>query len=102
MPAGRLETVMELPQDITNKINTLFTLEADRVQATQLLEGLWTESLTVGPAQLARSMLILSKGDLQKMRELKKNYRGDPRDILMEAEGLLGNPGHYFIEPFED
>lgn len=93
---------MELPQDITNKINTLFTLEANRLQATQLLEALWTESLTVGPAQLARSILILSNGDLQKLRELKKSYRGDPRDIIMEAEGVLGNPGHYFIEPFED
>lgn len=94
--------MMELPQDITNKINTLFPLEADRVQATELLEALWTESLTVGPAQLARSMLVLSKGDLHNMRELKKNYRGDPRDIIMEAEGLLGNPGHYLVEPFED
>lgn len=94
--------MMELPPDIINKINTLFPLEADRAQATQLLEALWTESLTVGPAQLARSMLILSKGDLQNMRELKKNYRGDPRDVIMQAEALLGNSGHYLVDPFED
>ena len=92
----------KLPSDIENKINKLFSSEIDRAKAKELMVGLWAENLTVGPAQLARSILIISNGDLDKMIEITKDFYGDPRDVIMIAEGLLSNPGHYFIEPFKD
>jgi hypothetical protein len=91
-----------LPPDIENKINKLFSNETDRIQAKELMGSLWTETLNVGSAQLARSILVLSNGNLDKIIEIKKDYYGDPRDVIMMAEGRLGNPGHYFNEPFKE
>ncbi len=74
----------------------------ERVKAKELISSLWTENLNVGPAQLARSILTISNDDLNKIIEIAKDFYGDPRDVIMIAEGRLGNPGHYFIEPFND
>lgn len=92
----------KLPPDIEKKINKLFSSEKDRVKASELILSLWAEPLNVGPAQLARAILTISNGDLDKIIEIKKDYYGDPRDVLMIAESRLGNPGHYFIQPFKD
>ena len=90
----------KLPPDIENKITRLFTNEIERARAKDLILSLWSETLNVGPAQLARSILTISEGDLKKIIEIKINFYGDPRDVIMDAERKLGNPGHYFIEPF--
>jgi hypothetical protein len=46
--------------------------------------------------------LVLADGNLQKIIEIKKDYWGDPRDVIMGAELKAGSPGHYFSEPFPD
>jgi len=60
-------------------------------------------SLNVGPEQLSRSILILSDGDIEEVKEIiAKNFYGDPRDVIMMAEAELDNPGHYGNIPFEE
>lgn len=92
----------ELPSDIENKINKLFSSENDRSKAKELMESLWSESLNVGPDQLARSILTLCNGSLDTLIEIRKDFYGDPRDVIMMAENKLGYPGHYFLQPFRD
>ena len=54
---------------------------------------LWELSLNVGPDQLARSILILSAGDISIFREIfETDFYGDPRDVITRAESKLGNP----------
>jgi len=91
----------KLPSDIETRINKLFTSEKDKLKAKELILSLWSEKLNVGPDQLARSILVISDGDLSKLIEIKMNCV-DPRDTIMEAEGRLGNPGHYLTKPFDN
>ena len=92
-----------LPDDIKNKIEQLFLSSLDREKVTELLKSLWTASLNVGADQLARSILTLSNGQLLEIESIfLTHFFGDPRDIIMQAENKIGNPGHYFIQPFTD
>jgi hypothetical protein len=93
---------MGIPDDIKEKISQLFNSPADRQEAEQLLQSLWTTSLNVGSGQLARSILVLSEGQISAIREIiESGFHGDPRDIIMDAEKKAGNPGHYFSTPFD-
>jgi hypothetical protein len=68
-----------------------------------LISSLWHKTLNVRPDQLAPSILVISGSQLSKLEEIfDSNFYGDPRDVIMEAEGKCGNPGHYFIQPFSD
>ncbi|MCW3105458.1 MAG: hypothetical protein JWO09_3898 [Bacteroidetes bacterium] len=92
-----------LPKDIDIKIAHLFTNPADQQEVKKLLSGLFTASLNVGAAQLSRSILTLSGGQLKEIQNIiGEKLLGDPRDIIMMAEKKAGNPGHYFIPPFEE
>ena len=91
----------ELPDDIDQKIRELFATAGEAEEVTELIEGLWTMPLNVGPEQLARSSLVIANGDMGIFRDIfTQKFYGDPRDLIMEAEAKLGNPGHYFIQPF--
>jgi hypothetical protein len=92
-----------LPIDIKKRISLLFTSDADQQEIEKLLLSLWTIPLNVGEEQLARSILILSDGELAKVRNLfSSNFNNDPRDVIMEAEAKRDNPGNYFVDPFTD
>lgn len=94
---------MTFPADIKKRINQLFNSPAERLEAEGLLQSLWTISLNVGPAQLARSILVLSEGRVSTIRQIiESGFHGDPRDIIMAAKRKAGNPGHYFSDPFDD
>jgi hypothetical protein len=69
-----------LPCDIENKIEQLFQSYADRQEVHKLLLTLWTTSLNVGAGQLARSILILSDGQLSEIKRIiASNFFGDPQ-----------------------
>lgn len=91
-----------LPEDIAQRITRDYPELIDRATVTGEIEQLWTASLNVGPVQLARSILYLAEGDGAKLAELCRNLMGDPRDVIMAAERKAGDPGHYFIHPFND
>ncbi len=94
---------MELTKDIAAKIDELFLNQAENKEVKHLLAGLWSTRLTVGSPQLARSLLILSEGNVDIIRKIiGSHFNGDPRDVIMEAEYKLGNPGHYFIPTFDE
>lgn len=89
--------------DIDKKIDELFNNDYERQTAKQLILSLWQTSLNVGPDQLARSILIISDGELSKIQEIfSSNFYEDPRDVIMEAETKAGNPKHYFTKPLSD
>ena len=92
-----------LPDDIQAKITQLFRDPADRTAAEKLLFALWSDPrLTVGPAQLARSILVLCDARVTEIeRIIQSDFCGDPRDVLVSADAKLGYPGHYGNEPFE-
>lgn len=89
-----------LPPDIAQKINELFTSTGTAQEAAALIARLWITDLNVGKDQLARSILTISGGDLTKLKSLL-TLNDDPRDIIMTAESLSGNPGHYFMPTFD-
>ena len=92
----------KLPADIENKIEHLFTSTEEKAEVKKLLITLWQKSLNVGPDQLARSILFLSEGKLDKLKAVfEKDFYGDPRDVIMMAEEKAGSPKHYFIPPFD-
>lgn len=94
---------MSLPPDIKNRLEKLFPDISNRHEVEQLLLSLWTTSLNVGEAQLARSILVLSEGKISEVRNIfNSHFMGDPRDVIMSAEAKAGNPGHYFVAPFFD
>jgi len=100
-----------MPPDVDRRLLTLFPDPAERDEARRLIESLWSRQLsvqsstavTLGVAaeQLARSILVLSAGDLTVMREIfTSNFWGDPRDVVTAAEKKSGCPGHYGTAPF--
>ena len=93
----------DLPADIERKIDRLFVEPRGNQEVKKRIARLWTTSLNVGADQLARSILTISGGDLQKLKGIfEQHFYGDPRDVILAAESLLGNPGHYFVPTFEE
>jgi len=92
-----------LPRDIEEKINQLFLLSEENQEVKVLVQNLWSIYLGVGADQLARSILVLSEGNISKLRDIfLQEFYGDPRDVIMMAEYKVGNPGHYFIPTFDE
>ena len=49
-------------------------------------------NLTVGPQQLARSILILAAGDRSELEQVfESGFRSDPRDVIMAAMAMSGD-----------
>ncbi|WP_343636206.1 hypothetical protein [Fluviicola sp.] len=89
----------EFPPDIREKVLELFPAETDRDELFLLIEDIYTHDWGVGKDQLVRALLVLSEGNANSFKDRSKNM--EPRDLIMEAEAMLGNPGHYFLEPFD-
>ena len=93
---------MALPPDILEYIQQHFSIHEEQVEVKNQLESLWALSLNVGPDQLARSLLVVCEGKVYKLKEIIQNgFYGDPRDVIMMAEAMLGHPGHYFMSAFD-
>ncbi|MEI7596146.1 MAG: hypothetical protein WCK02_10400 [Bacteroidota bacterium] len=93
---------MKLPIDIERKIDQLFIDLEDKQEVKKIILRLWSTNLNVGEEQLVRSILTISNGNTQKLRDIIKDLYVDPRDVIMTAECLAGNPGHYFIPTFDE
>ncbi len=90
-----------IPEDINAEVRQFFSDETDQHYVLSKLGTLWKMPLNVGPAQLARGILILSGSSRKKFDALfDGDFMGDPRDLLTSADKKLGNPGHYCAEPF--
>lgn len=92
---------MNLLPDIAKKVTALFTNPNDAKEVTSLLLSLSSLPLNVGKDQLARSILILSDGNLDTLRKIfSSGFFGDPRDVIMIAEAKNGYPNQYGDFPF--
>jgi hypothetical protein len=95
--------VRKLPIDIETKIERLFPNLVEKAQVYNLLLSLGDKNLNVGAEQLARSILIISDGQFSVLLKIfESNFYSDPRDLIIEAEIIVGNTGDYFITPFEN
>ncbi|KYP16247.1 hypothetical protein [Flavihumibacter sp. CACIAM 22H1] len=91
-----------LPADIYSKLNQLFTNPAEKAKAEKLLAALLgDERLNISPLQIARSALVISNGDISVLHNIfDTNFRGDPRDLILEAVAKTKNHLGYFSQPF--
>jgi hypothetical protein len=94
-------SMSNLPSDIIIKTDKLFPDADENAEIKKLLSGLWKRNLNVSPEQLARNILVLSDSDINIARSCFENDE-DPRDTILYAENLPGNPGHYFIPSFPE
>jgi hypothetical protein len=67
----------------------------------KLLKDSLSSGLNVGEGQFIRSVLFLSKGNIEQLKIILQNF-DDPRDIVGEAEVESGNLGHWFAIPFNE
>ncbi|MEJ6789297.1 hypothetical protein BrevBR_07070 [Brevundimonas sp. BR2-1] len=90
-----------LAGDVRARIDRDFRDPADRKAVRARLGSLWDMNLTVGPQQLARSILILAEGDRSELEQLfTSGFRGDPRDVIMAAMAVSGGQTAYGSKPF--
>ncbi|MEM7386384.1 MAG: hypothetical protein AAF514_15695, partial [Verrucomicrobiota bacterium] len=66
------------------------------------INRLYSESLNVGPDQLARAIVFLSDGNFKEFARLRSTFLGDPRDVLLEANKKLVRRNYWFSEPFSE
>lgn len=60
-------------------------------------------NLTVGPQQLARSILIVAGGDRSGLeQQFESGFRGDPRDVIMVAMAISEGQAAYGTKPFRN
>lgn len=77
---------MTLPEDISTTIEQTFASDVDQNYVTEKMCSLFTTSLNVGPAQLARCILYLANGEVKIVDEIfASNFYGDPRDLIVQA-----------------
>jgi hypothetical protein len=91
-----------LPKDVLQKAALLFPDESEKKEVIKALSQLYDRPLNVGAEQLARSVLVVTDGDMDAFRTMISDLGGDPRDVIVEAESKQRNPGHAFNTPFED
>lgn len=90
----------KIPQDILRKIEQQYADTGEKKAVLKIIHELFDKNWGVGHDQLARSLLVLSDGNLIELETAISST--DPRDIIMIAEVRSGNPGHYFIPTFDE
>lgn len=91
---------MTLPEDIVKEINHQFPSKRDNKEVVEILSSILRKDINVGEEQLARGILIIADGDLDKIKQIfSSNFYGDPRDLLMEAHSI-SSESHYGINKF--
>ena len=90
-----------LPPDVLRKIEIDYGYFAKGDEAQEILQSrAGRGGLNVPLLQFVRASLVIADGDLDELRELIE-IREDPRDTLVHAEKLNGNPGDYCSQPFK-
>ncbi|MEL6250482.1 MAG: hypothetical protein AAFR87_00620 [Bacteroidota bacterium] len=93
----------DLPIDIEKRIKRDFPKAKDYENVRALLSEIDRSYINVGKEQLIRSMLLIAKGNPDKIQEIiDTNFHHDPRDVIMMAMGISDNTSNYGIDPFED
>lgn len=92
----------KIPKDILEKIEEMFPDPNEQTRVKTIIASYWKQHLNVGAAQLARAALVLSAEKVAVLEQISEDFWGDPRDVLMSAETVLGNPGHYCQISFRD
>ena len=92
-----------LPDDILREITATFTNEQERQHVAEKLYSLYHMSLNVGPEQLARCVLVMAGGNVEKLDALfASTFGGDPRDLIMAAMDKAGGGVHYGLATFKE
>ncbi|MBX9803193.1 MAG: hypothetical protein K2Y04_10565 [Caulobacteraceae bacterium] len=92
-----------LAGDVRARIDRDFRDPADRKAVRARLRSLWDMKLTVGPQQLARSILIIARGDRFELDQIfDSGFRGDPRDVIMVAMAMSGDRTACGTKPFRN
>jgi len=90
-----------VPQDILDRIVKDYGYFSEASESQDLIELLHERSLNVGCSQYSRAVLVLARGDIEKLRELAA-IPEDPRDILIQATKVSTDTGNCFAMPFRD
>jgi len=100
--ASSIKGMKELPPDILFRLKKDFKDPKEYEEALVLISQVQKDALNVGWVQLTRAMIILAKGDLSKMKEMRESgYHGDPRDLLGEMMNLPGQTNNWGLTPFD-
>ena len=94
--------MLRLPVDLQERIAELYRDDETRNTISESLDKLWDGGINVGAPQLARAIIFLSNGDLEKFWNLRNTFLGDPRDLLYEATSHLVNSNYSFSQPFSE
>ena len=97
-----MKLMTNLPDDLLAKIDELFENNRDRSLIRSSLETLWDGGINVGPAQLARALVFISNGDIERFNNLRASFMGDPRDLLVHANSMLQNRDYWFSKSFSE
>jgi len=77
---------MNIDKDIVKKINKELPRDVEKSQLINLVKQVYEMGLNVGHNQLIRCMLELSNFQPKKFKLIMdSNFKGDPRDIILEA-----------------
>ena len=90
----------ELPKDLTKRIYEDF--ESPLEQEKVILSLVELKQINVGRDQLRRGIVFLADGDYEEFKKLRKSFRGDPRQLLIEANRKAGDPDYWFSRPFSE
>ena len=78
---------MKIAKDIVDEIESKLLGDQRTQELLKLCEDIYQRNFNVGHDQLLRSMLMVSKFDAEKFKEIiDSNFLGDPRDVLVSAQ----------------
>lgn len=92
-----------LSPDINHQVQVDFPDKTAFIEVLEILTKLYEDNKNYGPMiQAIRGLVYIAKGDVEIIRSYcVPHLQHDPRDVIMEAEHLAGNPGHWFGIPFD-
>ena len=78
---------MKIAKDIVDEIESKLLGDQRTQELLKLYEDIYQRNFKDGHDQLLRSMLMVSKFDAEKFKEIiDPNFLGDPRDVLVSAQ----------------
>ena len=78
---------MKIAKDIVDEIESKLLGDQRTQELLKLCKDIYQRNFNVGHDQLLRSMLMVSKFDAEKFKEIiDSNFLGDPRDVLVSAQ----------------
>ena len=91
-----------IPEDILHQLRKDFKAPADYQRALELIQQVSREPLNVGWVQLSRALILISAGDVQKMKSIiDSGFYGDPRDVILQMMALPGHRNDHGMTPFD-